>query len=181
MERTRLASWMSYLWPGFSRLWYEGHVPSLGMALAFATVLNTVVLASFVHFGGQWASWRGYGWAVVAAFWMVGVWQAVRAPGSSSGAHPEAHQQQDLLIQAQGEYLKGHWVEAQTLLEQLLRRDSEDIEARLLLASVFRRSRRIELSRSQLRRLYERQEAARWRFEIERELDLLAEIPTSGA
>jgi cytochrome c-type biogenesis protein CcmH/NrfG len=84
-----------------------------------------------------------------------------------------AHNQQDLFIRAQAEYLKGHWVEAQSLLEQLLRDDPEDVESHLLLASVFRRSRRIELARKQLHRLGGFPGRAKWQFEIQRELDLL--------
>jgi hypothetical protein len=81
-----------------------------------------------------------------------------------------AQNQQALFIRAQTEYLRGHWVEAQTLLEQLIRRDPEDVESHLLLASVYRRTQRIDLSRRQLREIQGFEGAARWRFEIGREL-----------
>ena len=180
MGWTGLAGRLSYLWPGLLRLWYDGHVPSLFGAVAFAALLNALVLATFVYPGGPWSSWRGYGWVVLVACWMMGIWHAFRAPVPWS-VHPQTREQQDLLIRAQAEYLRGHWVEAQSLLEQLLQRNPRDIEARLLLASVFRRSRRIELSRRQLRRLFDYEEASRWRFEVERELRLLDETSAPGA
>ncbi len=175
----RGASRITYLWPGLSRLWQRGDLTALGMAIAFAVLLNLVLLASFVRSDGAWKSWCGYGWAALVAFWALGVWHAARHHASSGDFH--GHNQQDLFIQAQAEYLRGHWVEAQALLEQLIGRNPEDIEAQLLLSSVYRRSRRIELSRRQLRRLCTFEEAARWRFEIERELTALDAVSATGA
>lgn len=172
VERTRHPSWIARLWPGLSRLWYAGSLPGLAAAIAFAALLNTLLLQSFVRLDTAGGEWNQYGWIILGTFWGLGVWQAARHP-VSAGNSSQTHHQQDLLIQAQGEYLRGHWVEAQTVLEQLIHANPRDIEAHLLLSSVFRRSRRIDLSRKQLRRLYELDEAGRWRFEIERELALL--------
>lgn len=157
------------MWPGLSRLWYHGDLKALGLAIGFATLLNLMVLVSFVRPESVWNSWCGYGWAALVAFWVFGVWQAARSPIAGQRLDPP-RDQQDLFIQAQAEYLRGHWVEAQALLEQVIRQNPLDVESRLLLSSVLRRSRRIELSRRQLRRLRELEEAASWRFEIEREL-----------
>ncbi len=151
----------------------------MGMAIAFAVLLNLVLLASFVRADGAWKSWCGYGWAILVAFWAFGVWQAVRCHVLASDL--PGHDQQDLFIQAQAEYLRGHWVEAQALLEQLIQRNLDDVEAHLLLSSVYRRSRRIDLARRQLGRLCELDGAARWRFEIERELVLLDAVSAPGA
>ncbi|MFW6170883.1 MAG: hypothetical protein ACODAD_10375 [Planctomycetota bacterium] len=172
VERTRHPSWIACLWPGLPRLWYAGSLSGLGTAVVFAALLNALLLESFVRAGSAGGAWNRYGWMLLGVFWMLGVWRAARYP-VSSGVSPPTHHHQGLLIQAQSEYLKGHWVEAQTLLEQVIRANPRDIEAHLLLSCVFRRSRRIELSRKQLRRLCKLDEAARWRFEIEREVALL--------
>ena len=111
-------------------------------------------------------------WAAVGLFWLYGLWQGFRERASNEPADAAADQQ-DLFIRAQSEYLKGHWVETQTLVEQLIECDPEDVEARLLLAAVFRRTRRIDLSRFQLRQAQDLQGAARWRFEIGQELAAL--------
>ena len=46
----------------------------------------------------------------------------------------------DWFREAQHEYLKGHWIAAETQLTRLLARQPADAEARLLLASLQRRS-----------------------------------------
>lgn len=176
----RGVSRITYLWPGLSRLWHHGDLTALGTAIAFAVLLNLMLLASFILPEGTWNSWRGYGWAMLVAFWTFGVWQAARHQASSRDL-PQVHNQQDLFIRAQAEYLRGRWVEAQSLLEQLIRHNPGDIESHLLLSSVFRRSRRIDLSRKQLRRLHEFEGAAQWRFEIERELAVLDRAAAVGA
>ena len=86
-----------------------------------------------------------------------------------------------MFIRAQAEYLRGRWVEAQALLEQMIRRHPGDVESRMLLSSVFRRSRRIDLARKQLRQLYDFKGAANWHFEIQRELDQLDKLPMPDA
>ncbi len=180
VERMRGASRITYLWPGLWQLWHQGDLTALATAMVFAGLLNWVLLATFVHPGGAITSWCWFGWTLVVAFWALGVWQAARHHASFRGI-PQSEGQQDLFIQAQAEYLRGHWVEAQSLLEQLIRRNPGDIESRLLLSSVFRRSRRIDLSRQQLRRLQEFETAAHWRFEIEREAILLDKAAAPGA
>jgi Flp pilus assembly protein TadD len=67
------------------------------------------------------------------------------------------------------------------LLEELVRRDRSDVEAHLLLASVYRRVRRIDLSRRQLCQLQDCPGAAKWRFEIGRELAAIEEPTAVGA
>jgi hypothetical protein len=175
----RGASRITYLWPGLSRLWYQGDLTALATAIVFAVLLNLVLLASFVRSESVWTSWSGFGWVFLVAFWAHGVWQAARHQSSCSDLR-QSHNQRDLFIRAQTEYLRGRWVEAQSLLEQLIRQDPRDIESHLLLSSVFRRSRRIDLSRRQLRRLRAYEEAAPWRFEIDRELALLERLSAPG-
>ena len=176
----RGVSRITYLWPGLLRLWYHGDVIALAMAIAFAVLLNLLLVASFVRPGSALGSWSWAGWPGLVAFWAFGVWQAARHHASSPDLG-NAQNQQDLFIRAQAQYLKGHWVEAQSLLEQLIRENPRDIESHLLLSSVFRRSRRIDLSRRQLRQMGELPEAGRWRFEIQRELKLLEQISEPGA
>ncbi|MHB0956406.1 MAG: tetratricopeptide repeat protein [Pirellulaceae bacterium] len=169
MERVRRASRITCLWPGLARLWHSGDFSSLLEAIAFAALLNLALLASFFRADAVSHVWRLGFWVSVAVFWGSGVWRGLRQH-TPAGDAEWAQGQQDLFIRAQTEYLRGHWVEAQTVLEQLIRRDPEDVESHLLLASVYRRTQRLDLSRCQLRQLEDFQGAARWRFEIRREL-----------
>ena len=176
----RDVSRIAHLWPGLSRLWHQGDARGLGAAVAFTVLLNLVLWASFLCSDAAGSAWRGMGWASVLVFWSVGLWRSVRrrASGSGSAAPPG---QQDLFVRAQAEYLKGHWVEAQTLLEQLIRQDPGDLESHLLLASVFRRTCRIELARRQIRQLNDLDGAAKWGLETRRELALLEGASAASA
>lgn len=165
----RGASRITCLWPGLQSLWRQGDFSSLAEAIAFAALLNLALLASFFRSDAVSHVWRLGVWVSVVVFWLFGVWRGLRQR-TPAGDADWAQNQQDLFIRAQTEYLRGHWVESQTLLEQLIRRDPEDVESRLLLASVYRRTRRIDLSRCQLREIQDFEGAARWRFEIGREL-----------
>jgi hypothetical protein len=165
----RGASRITCLWPGLPCLWRQGDFSSLAEAIAFAALLNLALLASFFRSDVVSHVWRLGIWVSVVVFWLFGVWRGFRQRTPVRDTE-WAQNQQDLFIRAQTEYLRGHWVEAQTLLEQLIRRDPEDVESRLLLASVYRRTRRIDLSRSQLREIQDFEGAVRWRFEIGREL-----------
>lgn len=173
----RGASRIACLWPGLLRLWYAGEFSSLLEAFAFAALLNLAILASFYRPDAVSPVWRASIWAAVGLFWLYGLWQGFRAAAPEERAE-SAPDQQDLFIRAQSEYLRGHWVEAQTLAEQLIECDPEDVEARLLLAAVYRRTRRIDLSRFQLRQAQDLQGAGRWRYEIGQEFAALERAGT---
>lgn len=172
MGRTRAESRITCLWPGLPRLWYDGDWSSLLVAFTFAALLNVALWASFVRYDTVSATWRLGAWASLVLFWAGGLWQGARRH-TASASTSSSQNQQDLFIRAQSQYLRGHWVEAQQLLEELVRGDPGDVEAHLLLASVYRRTRRIDLCRSQLRQVQDCQGATRWRFELARELAAL--------
>jgi predicted Zn-dependent protease len=76
--------------------------------------------------------------------------------------------------EAQQAYLQGHWIEAETLLAQLLKRQPADADARLLLASVQRRSGARKQARQTLTEL--QPVATRWHWEIAAELEQITEL-----
>ena len=172
---------ITYLWPGLARLWFHGDALSLAVAVAFGFLLNAMLIVSFLSPHSLPGAWNQMGWCAVVVFWVIGVWRATRY-GLLEQGKPGEHDQQALFIRAQTEYLRGHWSESQSSLKQLLRRDPQDVEAHLLLASVHRRARRIDLSRRQLRRMCRLEGAAKWRTETEQEqaaLDRLAAVEAS--
>ena len=76
--------------------------------------------------------------------------------------------------QAVAYYLKGDWVESERTLVQLLRRNPRDVDAGLMLATLWRRAGRLDESARHLQRLRGMEESARWRMEIHRETELIA-------
>jgi cytochrome c-type biogenesis protein CcmH/NrfG len=72
-----------------------------------------------------------------------------------------------------GEYLKGAWFEAESLLGKLVAQDHRDVDARLMLASLLRHTRRPLEARRQLDELQRLEKAEKWQVEIERERQLL--------
>ena len=81
-----------------------------------------------------------------------------------------------LFIQAQAEYLKGHWFEAETLLRRILRHCSRDADALLMLATLYRRTKRWDEARRQLDRLDRLDGSRKWRLEIAQERERLRKL-----
>ena len=75
---------------------------------------------------------------------------------------------------ARDHYLHGNWYEAEETLVQLLRRDPNDVDARLMLATLMRHTERFDDARGQLKQLQRLEAAGKWQLEIRREWEYLA-------
>ncbi len=167
------------VWPGLARLWLRGQWSGLAVAIGFSGLLQLALLVTFVwpqllsRDLPVWAAPTG-AWVLVVGLWIAGVRSALalrrqladQAKGDPAAVEP-------LLRQVQTEYLKGHWIEAETLVRQLLGQRPADVEAQLLLATLYRRTKRYDEARQQLDALSRLPAAALWVDEIERELKLL--------
>jgi hypothetical protein len=80
-----------------------------------------------------------------------------------------------LFNRAQTEYLKGHWTEAESLLRRRLATAERDVEARLMLATLLRRTKRPDLALEQLHEMERFDESVHWEFEIRRERELIGD------
>jgi len=157
---------------------------ALGVAVAAAMLLNVTLLASFV-----WPDWLGREvrmvcWMFVGVTW--GASAGVSAWLSRRQQAIETDAADDPFREATEEYLKGNWFEAERVLGRLLRRDDRDLEARLMLASLLRHTKRFEEATRQLNILVRMEDAEQWALEIRREGELLTEarrrtIPDSGS
>lgn len=163
------------LWPGLARLWLRGEVLGLVTAVAFATALNFALITTFVW--PQLLTRQLPPWAVPAMAWIVVVWfwvAGLRTGGALAAAAartsiPGDAESLTQFRQAQLEYLKGHWIEAESQLLQLLARTPGDLEARLLLASVQRRMGRADEAKQSLQKLAELNGSVLWADEVQRE------------
>lgn len=163
---------LSCFWPGLAQAWWRGSVSALLAALMFGWGLCILMLATFVwpNWFASWlvtSCWMGMliFWVVecVRSHWQFGKMQADSVPAAGDNR----------FVQAQHEYLKGNWFEAESLLHAILADAPRDPEAHLLLASVLRHSRRWAAALRRLEQLDMLDTSARWRFEIRRERQLI--------
>lgn len=162
-------------WPGLSRLWFRGDGRAFLLAAAFGIALQTAWWASCDGSEQVAPAARHVLVGAVAVWWVVSSWRSYRTLPQLVDDTPKAAQQ-DLFLQAQGEYLSGHWFEAETLLKDLLRQTPGDAEAHLLLATLYRRTRRSTEARTQLDELARLDAAVRWRLELFRERQALERL-----
>ena len=179
----RAAPLIICLWPGLAGLWLKGRWIGLSQALAFAVLLNASLAASFLW--PERISFTQFSivWLAVFAVWCVGFWRNLRQLPELLAPSSAAESVIDLYPEAQAEYLKGHWFEAEALLSRQLRSSPEDVECRLLLATLLRRTDRVDEAARHLRRLEQCETSKRWEFEIDQERALLArqtEIPPTN-
>ena len=160
---------IAWLWPGLPQLWGRGSWWGLALAVAFTLLLNVLLVASLV-----WTEWlRGSvlwgGWSAVAALWVCSAWVSRSGFGEITADGPE----QDWFSQAQTYYLQSAWFEAETLLNLCLKRNRRDIEARLMLASLKRRTGLHAQAAEQLERLARQDNLGPWQLELRREQELI--------
>jgi tetratricopeptide (TPR) repeat protein len=173
-------SW-TILWPGLARLWLRGQWGGLGIALLFAALLNGLLVTTFLWprvIGTNDAAvvFNIVGWFVVLCFWGASVWTTWHLlPRLKPGA--DARGDDTLFLRAQTEYLKGNWYDAERLLEQLLGESPRDADAHLLLAGLYRHTRRYDEARQRLDSLERLDGGAKWLFEIDEERRRLASLP----
>ncbi len=165
-------------WPGLARLWTKGHWNSLWVAIGFSLLVNLALISTFV-----WPQLLGKDfplivWPLILVVWIVSAWVAYRSLPEllTIGAEPtevDTESIDTLFIRAQNEYLKGDWATAEQFLIRRLELDPRDVQSRLLLATLFRHSRRLKLAVEQLDELNKFDESIHWNFEIDRERQLI--------
>jgi hypothetical protein len=113
------------------------------------------------------------GWVAVGSIWFVSGMMSGRERRRVHAASEQVSAE-DLFRQAQGEYLRGHWYETETVLTHLLEHHPRDVEARLLLATLLRRTKRQREALQQLAQLERLEGHEKWRPEIEAQRRLTA-------
>lgn len=158
--------------PGLAPAWLLGYPLALLELLAFTLLFNSLLIATWI-----WPNWspvwvvRG-GWGLCLTFWLVSALHAWWRLPKWLGRTPRIPQV-DHFLQAQAEYLQGHWFEAEALVTKRLTECPGDSEAALLLAGILRRTKRFQQASTCLMQLRLRESAVPWLVEIEREQELL--------
>lgn len=166
---------LTCLWPGLAPLWWRGYWSGLVEAVAFAAGLNLLLVATFVW--PEWVErpWPTLGWMTVSGVWIVACWRNWRKLPTLVDDQLDAIAQ-GLFIQAQTEYLKGNWYDAEKSLLQLFARRPRDIEGLLLQATLLRHTRRLDEAGIMLNKLERLNGSGRWFFEIAHERQRLAKL-----
>lgn len=165
-------------WPGLPGLWFRGQMSSLLVAVGFSILLNLALVSSFLWRWSLGETFPAVAWPVIFLIWSTSAWigynrltDVMSVPSSEKVADPE--RPDTLFIQAQREYLGGHWEEAESLLRRRIDGAPRDVEARLLLVTLLRHTRRLDLARNQLSEMQKYDEAIEWEFESDRERQLI--------
>jgi hypothetical protein len=170
MRRMSLAT---YLWPGLPQLWYEGAWSALALAFGFGLLLNLLLAVTFVWVELLAPPLVTVGWLALAVLWVLSM-LGVRSAAGQSAEGTSLPAVEDLFRSAQSEYLRGNWFQAEAFLQQILEQNPRDAEARLLLATLLRHTRRLSEAREQLGCLQRFESADSWHVEIAREREFLA-------
>ena len=165
-------------WPGLPRLWVQGDGWAVLVAIAFGGVLNLLLVSSVLWPEVLPAPARTLAWLILGGWWLFSAIRSYHARDRLDT--PAIADDRGLFIQAQGEYLKGHWFEAESLLQQLLKTTRRDIDAHLMLATLCRRTRRYDEAHSRLDLIDQFEGAEKWRWEIDAERRLLRQQADKG-
>jgi hypothetical protein len=145
----------------------------LVLALGAAILLNLLLLATFVWVELLAPGHLRLGWLAAGTLWGG---SAILSVGyARRGGRPRvADSAEGLFRGALSEYLQGSWFEAETILVRLLNENPRDAEARLLLATLLRHTRRYGEALAQLARLELLRDAEAWAQEIAAEKRAIA-------
>jgi hypothetical protein len=176
----RRMPWTFYLWPGLPQMWLHGSWTGLVVALGAAGAFDLLLLVSFGWSELIGRSLRSLLWAIFVVGWIAAViWS--RKQCRREAVVRSLEPQTDTFGQAVDHYLKGDYYQTEQILEGLLRRNVRDMDARLMLATLLRRARRLDEATRQLDTLVRFEGAEKWELEIQEERDLLAEAKTQQA
>ncbi|EGF27051.1 tetratricopeptide repeat protein [Rhodopirellula baltica] len=170
------------LWPGMSELWWRGRLSALPTAVAFAAVVNALLIAKFIYPG--WLS----GALVMLACWIaVAAWVVLTVRSFRELplllAPRQVSDQPDRFAEAQLAYLTGNYALAEEALTAGLSIEPRDPPALLLLAAVLRHTGRLNAADALLTEIPKLEAAAAWNLEweserarLERDLDARGEL-----
>lgn len=176
MNRT---PWITYLWPGATQLWRHGAWSSLLLAVVFGLGLNLALLSTLVWSELFSPIIRNSTWLVVVVSW-AGFALFSRHWNHHELVSSESRTSDDQFAAALDHYLQGDWFEAQRILTALIRRNARDVDARLMLATLLRHTRRFDEAAQHLAFLQRLEDAGKWELEICREWELLQQARSAG-
>ncbi len=171
------------MWPGFARAWWRGELYGVALAILFSVVVQIAWTATFL-----WPMWfsRGFtsllwlavfGAAICSFVVNLMKWQMLFGNAKSGTNQAKTD---EAFRHAQRAYLRGEFFEAEAVLHPTFAAGHEDVESALLLASILRRTNRVDQALRTLDRLSRLERSAAWTLEIYRERQLCNRIVSSA-
>lgn len=167
--------WGMSLWPGFPAAWNSGSVGGMFLALLFVVGLQWAWIGTFV-----WPAWLT-SWESQVLWWTLGfsvvgsiIYQTLYV--AWLGGNRVAGCTDAVLHQAQAYYLQGSYFEAEELLVPYVSSGEWDVEAGLWLASIYRRTGRLEAAEVLLKTVESFERGGVWAEEISQERRKIKDI-----
>ncbi len=167
MQETSLQPkhYLTCLWPGMAELWWRGRVSALPAAIAFAAIVNALLVAKFIY-----SDWLSGGlvmlacW-VVAAAWLVLTIRSIRELPLLLTPR-RASEDPDPFPEAQIAFLRADYAEAEKLLNETLAIEPRDPPGLLLLSAIYRHTGRLHASELLLGEVRKLEVADQWELEF---------------
>lgn len=157
--------YLTCLWPGMAEVWWRGRISALPAAIAFAAIVNALLVAKFIY-----SDWLSGGlvmlacW-VVAAAWLVLTIRSIRELPLLLTPR-QASEEADPFPEAQSAFLRADYPAAEKLLNATLAIEPRDPPALLLLSAVYRHTGRLQSSHLLLGEVRKLEVADRWQLEF---------------
>ena len=157
------------LWPGSGGVLRQGRWSFLVIALIYGFALCGVVMACFHWSELLTGMLRWCAYVALGLLWLVLSSQSSRLEKRCHQMRLPPPSNKDTLPDAQQHYLQGNWFEAECCLNMLLQKNPRDIEAMLMLATLYRHKERFDEANTLIRELERLEDAVRWKYEIRSE------------
>ncbi|MEN6407555.1 MAG: hypothetical protein ABFC77_13925 [Thermoguttaceae bacterium] len=154
----------------------------MAVAIGIAAFLDVLLVVSFGWSELVDPRWRSGLWVGFAVAWIASAAWSVRQCNRRA-ALDRIDRDRDAFTEAIDYYLRGDYFQTEQTLERLLRRNPRDLDSRLMLAGVLRRTGRRVEALEQLDVLSTVEGSERWELEMRRERELLtkARMPKAAA
>ncbi len=162
---------MFRIWPGTNGLFRKGRWSFLIIALAFAFCLDGFLIANFFWSEYISVTQRNVGCLILLVVW-CGLGQIAFLLEKKLEIVRTADAKQNRFGDAIVQYLQGNWFETECFLGEILKKNPRDVEALLMLATLYRHTNRVTEGIPILLNLRKIEESRKWFIEIETELAL---------
>jgi hypothetical protein len=168
-------SWLTYWWPGLHGLYRRGKFLSSCTAVSYGLLLSLGVAAAWVWPEILEGRAEQFLWTILFLLAAATFFVGDRIIDEADEPSPESGEKEDPYRTAMSQYLLGDWFRAERTLKNILRQSPRDMECRLLLATLFRHTGRIDEARRELLYISKIEQAWRWDVELQREWASLQE------